>query len=324
MKLSVIVPAYRLEQFIAPCLESLLTQDVDCPFEVIVCNDASPDGTLAAIGALAERHPRLRVLDNPENLGLVPTMGRLLAAASGDYIAYLDGDDLALPGKLQAQVDHLDAHPDCGIVFHDCEVFDSDSGAVIKRYSRDYYNAAYIPPRSSASHLVRYGTYLNASSVMIRRHDHLADALGHGCRIICDYPWHIGNALLGGGSIDRLVAPLGRYRIHAGSFGAQTDRDRARRVAVTRELEQACRFAGELGLAPDFVAQGVAHARFSAALYFLRAGADALFTQFIDESAAPGSLAGWWFDARHERLHGLRHEPGAARHYLGWKHVVPV
>lgn len=191
MKLSVIVPAYRLAPYIHECVLSLLAQQVEWPFEVLVCNDASPDDTLAALAPLDEAYAHLRVLNNPENRGLVATMGRLLSECQGEYIAYLDGDDLALPGKLQAQVEYLDAHPECGVVYHESVVFDSDTGRPLRYYTRDFYNAAYIPQRADITHLIRYSVFLQASSVMLRRHEHLAASLAHGCSIICDYPWHI-------------------------------------------------------------------------------------------------------------------------------------
>ncbi|WP_374600789.1 glycosyltransferase family 2 protein [Niveibacterium sp.] len=316
MKVSVIVPAYRLEHFIVPCLDSLSSQQTSFDYEVLVCNDASPDGTLNAIKSCAKRDARIQILDNTENLGLVGTMQRLLATARGDYIAYLDGDDLALPGKLQAQVDYLDAHPGCGIVYHESEVFDSTTGETLKLYSRDFYNRDYIPPRADATHLVRYGTFLQASSVMIRRHGNLLGALEHGCRIICDYPWHIGNAMLGGGTIDLLDRVLGRYRMHSDSFGAATNRNLDRRLTVTRELEQACQFARRLGMAEADVNAGVAHARFAAALYFLRLGEDDRFVQMAVESAIPGS---GYFDSRHAFAHQHRDDPTSVREHLGWK-----
>jgi glycosyltransferase involved in cell wall biosynthesis len=315
MKASVIIPAFRLEPYIGPCLESVLAQETSFPFEVIVCDDKSPDGTLAAIRAVQEKYPQLRVLENDPNRGLVRTMARLLEAAQGEYIAYLDGDDLALPRKLQAQVDYLDAHPRCTLAYHESDMFDSDTGQSIKRYSQGFYNAKYIPAQATAEHLVRYGTFLQASSVMVRRHANLVGALDHGCRIICDYPWHIGNALLGGGTIDLVPGTLGRYRVHAGSFGAATNRDYARREEVTRELEAACRFGGKLGLAPEVVDAGVAHARFAAALYFLRANQEELFTRYIEESAPTN---GAFFDERHAFACAHANEPAKVREHLGW------
>ena len=109
MKVSVLVPVYNLERFIEPCLESLLTQQVNFDYEVIAIDDGSRDGSWAIMQRLAERYPQLRALQNPQNIGLAGTQKRLLGEAQGEYIAYVDGDDLALPGKLQTQADYLDA-----------------------------------------------------------------------------------------------------------------------------------------------------------------------------------------------------------------------
>ncbi|MFM2481460.1 glycosyltransferase family 2 protein [Celerinatantimonas sp. YJH-8] len=314
MKLSVIVPAYNLEQYIGPCLESLLTQQCDFDFEVLVCNDASSDTTAAVLASLQQRWPQLQVITNPQNLGLVATMGRLLDAATGRYIAYLDGDDLALPGKLQAQVDYLETHPGCAIAYHEAEMFDSDSGQLLKLYSRDYYNARYIPLQAGMEHLIRYGTFLQASSIMFRRHVHLIRALEHGCAIICDYPWHIMNAGFIGGSIDRIDGIYGRYRVHGNSFGAQTSRDVRRRLQVTQELEQACRLGAQFGLSDEVIDAGIAHVRFSAALYFLRQGEDSLFSDMIQASANHDHF----FDDRHRQALAWCHQPQQVRQMLGW------
>ena len=316
MKVSVIVPAYRLERYIGPCLEGLVSQETNFDFEVIVCDDKSPDGTLEVIRRLATEHARLKVLENDPNRGLVATMRRLLEAAQGEYIAYLDGDDLAFPGKLQAQADYLDANPGCTIVYHESEIFESDSGQTVRLFTREYFNFKYIPARATAAHLVRFGTFLQASSPMVRRHANLQGALDHGCRIICDYPWHVGNALLGGGTIDFMPTVYGRYRIHSDSFGAATARNYDRREEVARELELACVFAGRLGLPQATVDAGVMHVRFSAALYFLRAHEDARFTRFIEASEPQGGAAP--FDARHAFALAHAHAPDAVRAHLGW------
>lgn len=281
-KLSVIVPAYRLAPYIHECLLSVLAQQTNFDFEVIVCDDASPDQTLAVIRTL-EVFPQLRILHNPQNLGLVGTMRRLLQAARGQYIAYLDGDDVALPGKLQAQVDHLDQHPSCALVYHESDIFDSQSGQSIRRYTADYYNAAYIKPQATLADLVRYGTFLQASSIMFRRHAQLLDALAHGCQIICDFPWHLRNVGYLQGSIDGLPQVLGRYRVHSQSFGAQTARDMQRRLTVTAELVSACQQMATFGLDPDIIQAGVNHSYWAAALYFLQRDQAELAQQMLQQ-----------------------------------------
>lgn len=314
MKLSVIVPSYRLASYIHECLLSLVTQKTDFPFEVIVCDDGSQDDTAAAIAPLENSYSHLKVMTNPSNLGLVATMARLLETCQGDYIAYLDGDDVAFPGKLQAQADYLDAVPGCGIVYHESQVFDSNTGVIGRLFSRDYYNAQYIPRRAAMKHLILYGVFLQASSIMIRRHDYLMESLNHGCEIICDFPWHIQNAHYTKGSIDRIDTVLGRYRIHDRSFNALAQKDVLRRIKVTRELELACTNSLKFGVDADTVAKGISQVRFAAALYFLRQGEYGHFRQMIEEAENEG----WYFDDRHAHAYKNRFDPEAVQNMLGW------
>lgn len=313
MKLSVIVPAFKVSAYIYECVLSLLSQQTNFAFEVLVCDDASPDNTRNVLRYLEPAFPNLKVLENESNLGLVGTMSRLLAEANGEYIAYLDGDDLALPGKLQQQVDYLDRNSDCSLVYHESDMFDTVSGKTLKLYSRENYNACYIPQKANISHLVRYGTVLQASSIMFRRHAHLQESLRHGCSIICDFPWHILNLGFLGGTMDRLDIVLGRYRVHTNSFGGQTAQSSERRLLVTEEIANACRLGLRFGLTEKIVTSGVNHAYFAASLYFLKRGEDLLFIQMIEKSACDELF----FDNRHEFAWQHRAEPNSVRVRLG-------
>lgn len=296
MKLSVLVPVFKLEQFVEACLVSLLEQQTNFAYEVIVVDDASVDNSWQIICTLAQRYSHLNSFLNVKNQGLAMTQKTLHSLARGEYLVYVDGDDLALPGKLQAINDYLDAHPKCTLVYHEAEVFDSDTGVVTAHYSRDYYNAHYIPQRASASHLVKYGCFVNASSIGFRRHRFLDQAVDEECKIILDHPWHILNALYGQGSVDFIPEVLGRYRIHSQSFGSQTKHSPERREQVLADQLRACDNAAALGMDMTSVEQGKAHYRFATALYFLKLGDQTRFKRFIDES----SQGQWFFDERHE------------------------
>ena len=89
MKLSVIIPAFKFAAYIQECLLSVLAQKTTFDFEVLVCNDCSPDNTRDVIRYLEPAFPQLKVLDNTSNTGLIGSMANLLRAARGDYIAYV-------------------------------------------------------------------------------------------------------------------------------------------------------------------------------------------------------------------------------------------
>ena len=294
VKVSVIVPAFCLEKYVGDCVESLASQVTDFDFEVIALDDASRDGTPDILNDLETQHERLRVLRNARNLGLAGTMSRLLGEARGAYIAYVDGDDLAFPGKLQALADHLDEHADCAIAYHEAEVFHESGERPSYLYSRDHYNAAYVSDSATVEDLIRYGCFMNASSVMLRRHAHLQNTVDAGCKILLDYPFQILNACYLRGSLDRVGRVLGAYRLHEQSYGGQTKRSAARRLQVLADQERACENAAPFGVSPMTIAEGKAHHRFAAALYFLKAREFGHFRRCITDASADG----FFFDER--------------------------
>ena len=102
---SVVMPAYRCAGTIAASIESVLCQEV--PLELIVVNDRSPDDLDAAMAPyLADQ--RVVYVTNEENMGAAKSRNRAVAMARGKYVAFLDSDDLWLPGKLAAQVAALE------------------------------------------------------------------------------------------------------------------------------------------------------------------------------------------------------------------------
>src|SRR5690554_1377229 len=313
MILSVIVPAYNMAPFVNECLLSVLAQKTDFPFEVIVCDDCSKDRTREIIRSLKPRFDNLSVIENEVNVGLVEVMRRMLQAAKGKYIAYMDADDVALPGKLQMQVDYMEQNLGCTICYHESEVFDTLTGGFIKYYSRDFYNSSLVPKIASIEHLVKYTVFLQASSVMVRNYPGIAGSVDHGNKIICDYPWHIMNSGKLKGTIDFIDEVLGRYRIHGASFGAATQGSPERRIKVAEELASACTLADQFGVEKEIVDFGIDHIYFSAALYFLKRTDYANFRLMIDKSVT----AGVRFDERHKFAVENRDNPDIVKRELG-------
>lgn len=109
---SVIMPAYNARPFIAESIQSVLGQNYQ-NIELIVVDDGSNDGT----PELAEQFgSRVNVL-RQKNAGPAAARNRGMAAARGKFLAFLDADDVWLPGKVTLQVQYLETHPDVGVVF---------------------------------------------------------------------------------------------------------------------------------------------------------------------------------------------------------------
>lgn len=129
MKLSVIIPVYNVEPYLRKCLESVLYPELE-GYEVLVVNDGSRDGSPAIIGEYEARYPNLiRRIDTP-NGGLGHARNTGIAAAQGEYLAFLDGDDYLNPGALPAMLTAADES--CDILFFDMR-FVSEAGQPMER-----------------------------------------------------------------------------------------------------------------------------------------------------------------------------------------------
>lgn len=118
-KVSVCVVTYNQEKYIRKCLQSILDQETDFDFEVIVGDDGSTDDTRSIVREFAERYRDVvKPLFHEKNLGPTANYLSVHNSAKGQYIAHLDGDDFCLPGKLKRLASHLDENPDCRIVWH--------------------------------------------------------------------------------------------------------------------------------------------------------------------------------------------------------------
>jgi len=311
IKVSVIVPVYNLQNYIKECIEGLTQQKTSFIFEVIAVDDASTDHSFEILQSLAQKyHTILKVFRNDVNLGLAKTMKRLLSLSSGNYIAYLDGDDIALPDKLQIQAAYLDDNQGCTIVYHESNVFDSETNQTLWTYSKDYYNHSYIPQKATIEHVIKYGCFMQAGTVMVRRHEHMIEAVDEKNSILLDHPWHALNLLYGQGSIDFINKTLGRYRIHKDSFGAKTLRSINRREQVLNDQLNVCALAAKMGLADNIIQSGIRHYFYATALFFLKAKEDVLFFKYLEKSTDKK----WFFDEKHKKIFLEQNNPDKLRH----------
>jgi glycosyltransferase involved in cell wall biosynthesis len=105
--ISVIIPAYNADRFLAETLTSVLSQTVP-PLEVLVIDDGSTDATADVARGFGSR---VTLIQQP-NSGESVARNRAIAAASGEWIAFCDADDLWVPHKLERQCAALDSRPD--------------------------------------------------------------------------------------------------------------------------------------------------------------------------------------------------------------------
>ena len=121
--ISIIIPAYNAESTLGETLDSVAGQTLHSGVEVIVVDDGSADGT----AALAEGHRVAPRVIRVENGGAPRAMNIGLKAAQGDYLCFLDADDIWTPEKLERQLAVLERRPELGFVLGYSEAFECPS-----------------------------------------------------------------------------------------------------------------------------------------------------------------------------------------------------
>ena len=111
-KVTVGMGVYRGQQYIAEAITSVLAETFE-DWELLLVDDCSPDNSVEVIRTFND--PRIKLLTNETNQGLVAVRNRIMAEARGTYVAWLDQDDLTFPSRLATQVTYLDTHPDIAL-----------------------------------------------------------------------------------------------------------------------------------------------------------------------------------------------------------------
>ena len=178
---SVAICAFNASRFIDETLASVFAQTFD-DYEVVIVDDGSTDG---GVDAIARRYadPRLKIV-RQSHQGLSLARRASIANSSGEFVAFLDSDDLWMPAKLERQVSDARAHPSAALLFSDCLYID-ENGRTLKRLSDDYdlSDLDLSGPRGY-SELLRRGCFVWQSTVLAR-----TDALRAVHAFNPDYPY---------------------------------------------------------------------------------------------------------------------------------------
>jgi glycosyltransferase involved in cell wall biosynthesis len=212
---SVVAPFYNQAAFARETIESVLAQDYP-HLQVIATDDGSSDGTGDILREYEAAHPDLvRAVLVEENTGIAGNMNRGLAQVRGELVAWLGGDDVMLPGKIARQVEAMERRPDAVACAHDAEVFESESGRVLGRFTELYGGRPGV--REGGIELQFDPTYFMLPSATMFR---MAAAPPHGfderLRFGNDLLWQI--ELQRHGPVIAVQDVLVRYRRHGGNI----------------------------------------------------------------------------------------------------------
>ena len=219
--LSVCFLTYNQIDFVKKALDSVLVQKTDFPFEIIIGDDASSDGSSDIIDQYQRKHSdKIKILRSTENLGRHTGDGTLniirnLRACRGKYIALLEGDDYWTdPLKLQKQVDLLEKHPEHVACFHLVESVNDTEADFPSVY-----------PPANLQHDIRLADLLLANccqtcSVMFRAK--LIQPYSAWMLNAAPADWAIYLHLTQYGTIAYIPEQMANYRIHAGGVWSQS------------------------------------------------------------------------------------------------------
>ena len=158
-KISIITPAYNCEKYLPDAVKSVLSQTFT-DWELLIIDDCSKDNTYRYMKKLAEKDKRIRIFQNKVNSGSAATRNYGVRLARGEWIAFLDGDDLWREDKLEKQLAVIERNPEAEFLFTG-SAFIEDDGMTIA-------HVLHVPEHVSRRKLLGQNV-ISCSSVLIRR-----------------------------------------------------------------------------------------------------------------------------------------------------------
>lgn len=209
-RVSVVIPTFNCERFIGRTVDSALRQTYR-DFEIIVVDDGSTDGTQSVLAQYGEAIHYIK----QANQGASAARNEALSNATGEFIAYLDADDLWESEKLACQVEYLDSNPSCGFVHTEVAVIDEQDSLLHARFNEETGRKV---PQGRCLNDILQRSHIQTLTVLERRSAYeRAGNFDLRLPVAQDY-LHWIQVVLQGYEIGYLPEPLGQYRWRAGSL----------------------------------------------------------------------------------------------------------
>jgi len=163
---SIIIPSYNNAEFIADALESVFNQTYS-NFEILIVDDGSTDDTKALLAKYAASYPKKIRCSYIENSGAGTARNIGLKQAKGEYVAYLDADDVWLPHKLETQLTVFEERPEVDLIFSNSHLVDSKGASLNKLYVKPFeFN---FRPEQLFERLLTERDFIPFSSIILKR-----------------------------------------------------------------------------------------------------------------------------------------------------------
>jgi glycosyltransferase involved in cell wall biosynthesis len=157
--------SYNHEKYLADAIESVLNQTFS-DFELIIVDDASRDNSPEIIRQYQQKDPRVRAIFRPDNQGISKTTNDGFAAAKGEYVAYVQSDDLWMPDKLKQQLKILEGNPDL-VVWSDATIID-EAGNSTGWLFTEKYHAECKPKSGNLFSTLSRSNYICGQSMILK------------------------------------------------------------------------------------------------------------------------------------------------------------
>lgn len=220
MKLSILLVCYNQQEFIDECIEGILIQQTNEPFELIIADDCSTDTTVDQIRAKLEGQKfEVNFLKTEKNLGLGPNYRRGIEACNGEFVALLEGDDYWTdPLRLQKHISFLEKNPLCPMSFNLYGIYQQNTGTLTIPSTHgdsqfDYY---------TSKTLIQYNVIGNLSTCVLRK-----SALDQIPKTHFDYDitdWFIGIFLAQSHPVAQLKEVMSVYRVNDKGLWSRSSR----------------------------------------------------------------------------------------------------
>lgn len=212
IKVSILLVSYNQQKYIQEAISSIITQELDFRYELLIGDDCSTDLTQEVIHSFAEKYPHLITpIYHTVNCGASENFFSLLKRAQGEYVALLEGDDFwTSTDKLGRQAEFLDTHPTASGCVHPTKLVDKDGASLSQqklawvKYRKEYrlenYNGQQLPGHISSLMFRRRACPTGQDAWILHAHRQISDR----CIFL---------ALLSWGNIFCLPETMSAYRV---------------------------------------------------------------------------------------------------------------
>ncbi|MBT3240536.1 MAG: glycosyltransferase [Chloroflexi bacterium] len=204
---SVLMTSYNQENFIEEAMLSVVQQDYE-NLQIVVSDDGSTDKTPEILKKIAQNFPeRLEVYLHNENSGSTKNYNFSLSKCRGEYICYLDGDDVMFQGKISKQLKFMLAHPEYILSYHNVEVFESDTPNNCYLWDQRFGSRT-----GTAKEIIQFGNFLPSLSIMFRKNPSIF--FNENISLSPDWLYWIDLLVAVNGEFGYIDQVMGRYRRH--------------------------------------------------------------------------------------------------------------